>query len=1158
MRLFCWITMQYELWIFTLLFYVVTAKIVVTPKEKQNTTITKQTSESRTPLGRLCMTVEHFRVLPQNDTSGYLECSTLAEEERKEYGIEGKYLGLWTKRSCPKDHSFDAAKQRCIEKKKLHRQQAACLASPTVGCQYVCAAPIIEDPQIGMPCGWQQSRLYNDPSNNSGFLQCITTSATDPCGEWSRIDCPPTTTFELSIQICAPLFIQQKPTSELVSVCTAANEIAVCRCGEISRSCPGISVCRSGVCCAAVDPILVAPTSALLPAAQSPICSGSGAYPVSTCSIPCPPQYTCQPSVGCCPVILVPASSAAITTTTSPKMILVQLSSCPGTNTQPVASCGSCPPSYQCVPYLGACCPTPIQTTAAPTTAAPQPVILLCPKTSTPPIGNCNPCPPSYQCVPFLGACCPSPAPAPTTTQAPQPSSQIVILCPSTNTKPVASCGNCPSNYACNLVVGGCCPTPAPVHTTTMAPSPAPKYMILCPGTNSPPQGNCNPCPPPMVCTPVGCCAPSVPAPTSAPAICPGTSVQPIANCGNCPSNYICVPLYGACCPTPAPTTTAAPTTAPQSTYLLVCQSGTPATQSCTTTPSCPTGNVCYQENHLSCFNSGSCCPCQCPPQSVPVSFCPTVQMSPPAAAVPSCVCINGCCCQEQPQLPTCSNGQIAIVACTGSAQCGSGQECSNGGCCPILYCPSGKQAVGHCAVTPSCGSGAICLDGLCCQLPICANSQPATSFCTTNSNCNSGYECQNGACCSLPPIPIPLCPSGVISLAPCPPSCRSQCVSGSCCALPTCPTSDLRYLVVESICLLLGNQMAISFCAPQIQCPVGTECNTAISGAQALQRCGSAVGCLPGTSCVNGLCCASLPIPSIPLVCPSGGNAIQECVRGTECPEGYGCTPEGGCCQLVNVVDLICPTNSIPVCQCSPTNLCPSGSSCFPSSVTPTCCASTPTVYMAVPGIPCEASQQCAGYSNGASCLQNMCVCLQGSYSNGPSCVVQPPVVIQMARSGCDQFGSPCRYVLSSARRRPIFSPSGNNTEKPLWYNIAGERRCPRSVQDVDPDNTCLPNEKCIDTYCKLRLWPGEYGCLTDIECSSRCPNTYCEHRSDKNIPQCQCRNGLLLYGRCFDICPKGFHESGAYCHHDDEDAFWANSIAQQEVQKLLNNGTC
>jgi hypothetical protein len=38
-------------------------------------------------------------------------------------------------------------------------------------------APIVADPQIGAACAWQQSRLYNDPSNNSGFLQCTATSA---------------------------------------------------------------------------------------------------------------------------------------------------------------------------------------------------------------------------------------------------------------------------------------------------------------------------------------------------------------------------------------------------------------------------------------------------------------------------------------------------------------------------------------------------------------------------------------------------------------------------------------------------------------------------------------------------------------------------------------------------------------------------------------------------------------------------------------------------------------------------------------------------------------------------------------------------------------------------------------------------------------------
>ncbi|KAI6243974.1 hypothetical protein M3Y99_00065000 [Aphelenchoides fujianensis] len=484
------------------------------------------------------MTVEHFRSLP-NDTSGFFECSTLAEEERKEYGIDGKYLGLWTKAVVS-----EGSRLRCGQTALPGEEEAPQTAGRLFGQSglRLDATPIIEDPRIGIPCTWQQSRLYNDPSNNSGFLQCIATSTSDPCGEWSRVECPAATTFELTIQICAPLFIQQKPVADVLGACSASNEVAVCRCGAISQGCPGISTCR--------------------------ICAGSGSYPVSSCSVPCPPQYNCQPAVGCCPVILMPATSAPATTTAASKMILVQLTTCPGSSTPPIGSCGSCPSGYSCAPLLGACCP----------------------------------------------------APAP----------------------------------------------PPPPPPTTAAPAP-----------------------------------------------------QPV---------------------------------------ILLCPTGTPASQPCTTTPSCPTGNVCYQ---------GGCCPCQCPPQAVPVTYCP--QMTPPAAAAPSC-------------------------------QCSTGQECSNGGCCPIPFCPSGVQAAGHCASNggTACQVGMICLEGLCCPLPQCTNGQPAASFCTTSAACNPGSECQNGGCCN---IPIPLCPSGAIALAPCPPSCSGstaveccpsgyQCVNGGCCALPTCPTT--------------------------------------------------------------------------------------------------------------------------------------------------------------------------------------------------------------------------------------------------------------------------------------------------------------------------------------------------------------------------------
>lgn len=99
------------------------------------------------------------------------------------------------------------------------------------------------------------------------------------------------------------------------------------------------------------------------------------------------------------------------------------------------------------------------------------------------------------------------------------------------------------------------------------------------------------------------------------------------------------------------------------------------------------------------------------------------------------------------------------------------------------------------------------------------------------------------------------------------------------------------------------------------------------------------------------------------------------------------------------------------------------------------------------------------------------------------------------------------------------------------MWYRVNGTRKCPRNVNstEIDPDNTCLPNEKCIDGACKSKLWAGEYGCESDLQCQSRCPNTYCEQKSDKqNLTQCQCSNSsLLLYGRCCE----SFHKNS--CHY-------------------------
>uniref|UniRef100_A0A183DFQ0 Kringle domain-containing protein n=1 Tax=Gongylonema pulchrum TaxID=637853 RepID=A0A183DFQ0_9BILA len=39
---------------------------------------------------------------------------------------------------------------------------------------------------------------------------------------------------------------------------------------------------------------------------------------------------------------------------------------------------------------------------------------------------------------------------------------------------------------------------------------------------------------------------------------------------------------------------------------------------------------------------------------------------------------------------------------------------------------------------------------------------------------------------------------------------------------------------------------------------------------------------------------------------------------------------------------------------------------------------------------------------------------------------------------------------------------------------------------------------------------------------------------------------------------CPTGFHASGAYCLHNDEDHFWKDANQQNSLRELLNSGTC
>ncbi|KAE9414231.1 hypothetical protein Angca_007711, partial [Angiostrongylus cantonensis] len=684
----------------------------------------------------------------------------------------------------------------------------------------------------------------------------------------------------------------------------------------------------------------------------------------------------------------------------------------------------------------------------------------------------------------------------------------------------------------------------------------------LCPGPNVPPLASCNqPCPQYSACAPgIGCCPVSVNQPTQTIqiALCPDSLSPPLGPCGSCPVGASCNTAINACCPV-----VSQPSTDFVYNVYQLCPNGAPAQQPCSA--GCPPNNGCYQ---------GVCCPMICPVGQTALGFCTT-----DGCASGSCYLPGGCCCQEIVKLPVCANGQQSQRKCLVNLECGPRMECSNGGCCPMPFCPTGIQAQMRCAIhNMVCPTGYVCLEGLCCPLPRCPNGIISLGVCTTSLDCGRmGVECANGACC-----PLPTCSNNIVSIQRCALGCANccpighSCMNGGCCPLPLCPAGGL----------------ALSLCGGARSCPIGMECvgggccllPRCPSGLQATQRCQMGIGCASGHQCENGVCCA-MPVCSTGLIaasvcgignscqigfvcegrgccqeppppCPNGGRAVQRCNRGADCPPGFGCTQLGGCCLLS--MEPVCPTQSNAICQCSQNNACPKDATCIMG----TCCSKSLAPYSQIPGSKCQASTQCNGYSSSCSqCTQGICACVNGAASNGASCIQMSPQILTLARNGCDQYGSPCTVLLSTARRRPIIAPVGNNTEKPLFFNVATERRCVANSTNLgfDPDNTCLPNEKCISGECRTKLWPGEYGCNTDEECTSRCENTYCEKmKSDKNVAQCQCRDGQLLYGRCFSQCPQGFHESGAYCVHDDENVFWTDGDAQDRLKALLNAGNC
>ncbi|VIO89258.1 Sybindin-like family protein [Brugia malayi] len=677
------------------------------------------------------------------------------------------------------------------------------------------------------------------------------------------------------------------------------------------------------------------------------------------------------------------------------------------------------------------------------------------------------------------------------------------------------------------------------------------------------------------------------------PQVCPPNTGSPVAACSpiqSCPPGTICYTISGFCCsiiaesmqslPIPVVQPLQPQTPIPvvqqnsfqivqqQQQIVIMCPNGFPGIQPCGFMEQCPANSGCYR---------GVCCPLTCPSGQDATGFCgQTVSMTMSCSQQASC--ISGCCCQQHEpiRMPICRSGVTAASRCAVDQECGPGMECSSGGCCPIPFCPTGIQAIGRCPSGMGCQSASICANGLCCPAPRCSTGVIALRICVSNDECGNGFECANGGCC-----PLPLCPNNQIGSQRCATGgccCPTgqQCISGVCCPLPACSNGILSATLCEAgnVCpqgmeCSNGGCCPLPVCPSGAQssgrchgnsCPVGQVCENGVccplpvcsNGQLAVQLCAYGNSCPIGYICEGRGCCLE-PLP----LCPNGVHAYQRCNRGIDCPTGFGCTAVGVCCLLS--LEPVCPSNQNAICQCAPPDNCPPQTSCTMG----TCCTSASVkVYDHVPGSSCQASSQCNGFnSGGAQCVHSVCACINGAASNGATCHQFNPAVLLQARSGCDQYGSPCKFAFSTARRKPLFAPFGNITEQPLWYAVVTSRHClwNASIANFDPDSTCLPNEKCIRGECRIKLWPGEYACTSDEECSSRCSNTYCSSNSDKGISQCLCSNGkFLLYGRCLHQCPTGFHAKGAYCEHDDEDHFWMDGNQQNSLRELLNSGIC
>ncbi|VDP35291.1 unnamed protein product, partial [Soboliphyme baturini] len=482
-----------------------------------------------------------------------------------------------------------------------------------------------------------------------------------------------------------------------------------------------------------------------------------------------------------------------------------------------------------------------------------------------------------------------------------------------------------------------------------------------------------------------------------------------------------------------------------------------------------------------------------------------------------------------------CPNGVVPTERC--ETKCSTEMICYQKWCCPAeqelqktaRWCAGGGTAIGSCS--DGCPANAVCENNVCCSYSelflACSSGLSPVQSCF--SGCPTGTVCEPAGCCKIQPDLQPMFVHGPVGRPIFPGLLPYGKVS-------TFESEIERYLTnvgyVQSGNLHLQNllmpcpdgSMAIQRCSPG--CPIGYACRNegccrmppCPTGGLATNWCNSPFDCHPFQDCIQSVCCSK----SLRL-CPTGQLPLLPCDNLGICFLGLQCI-EGGCCPAVS-----CPRGLNSVGPCGIGGLCPPGSQCAGGLCCPfsTCPGgNSPFWGGQLPGGPCIRSDQCNGFAIGtATCNYGFCSCVPNSWSNGISCAFGAPPRWSPL-TACSQFAKPCTIALHRRARKPILKADFNkDTEAAFWRPSEDLRRY------CSTDNTCTPEELCLNSSCVVKKQIGDFNCVEDRECSWHCKHGYCYSDSVKDMTQCRCRKGFSLLGICFEKCPAGTEQVDDEC---------------------------